>query len=63
MQIRIHMDEELPLGEQNPPQTKRSGFLYRLLASLLKLKISNTVEGSKVGKWFGSRAALGAEKG
>ena len=32
--IRSDMDEELPLVEQDPERTKRSGFLYGLLASL-----------------------------
>jgi hypothetical protein len=34
--IRSHLDEEIPLVEQDPEKTRRSGFLYGLLASLLK---------------------------
>ena len=34
--IRNHLDEELPLVEQTTEKTKRSAFLYGLLASLLK---------------------------
>ena len=34
--IRSHMDEEQPLVEQSPDRTKRSGFLYGLLASLMR---------------------------
>ena len=34
--IRSHLDEEMPLVEQDPEKTRRSGFLYGLLASLLK---------------------------
>ena len=30
------MDEEQPLVEQSPDRTKRSGFLYGLLASLMR---------------------------
>ena len=34
--VRSHMDEEQPLVEQSPDRTKRSGFLYGLLASLMR---------------------------
>eukprot|EP00435_Cladocopium_sp_Y103_P001443 s5136_g1.t1 len=34
--VRSHMDEDLPLVEQDAERTKRSGFLYGLLASLLR---------------------------
>ena len=34
--VRKHLDEELPLVEQSPDRTRRSGFLYGLLASLMK---------------------------
>ena len=36
MYVRSHINEELPLVEQDPERTQRSGFLYGLLASLLK---------------------------
>ena len=34
--IRSHLDEEMPLVEQDPEKTRRSGFLYGLFASLLR---------------------------
>ena len=36
MYVRSHINKELPLVEQDPERTQRSGFLYGLLASLLK---------------------------
>ena len=47
--IRSHMDEEMPLVEQNPEQTKRSGFLYGLLASLLKQRPLMLLKGIEQG--------------
>ena len=34
--VRTHMEEEQSLVEQSPDRTKRSGFLYGLLASLMR---------------------------
>ena len=42
--IRSHLDEELQLVEQNAEKTKRSAFLYGLLASLLKQASDQNLE-------------------
>ena len=34
--VRSHMEDEMALVEQSPGRTKRSGFLYGLLASLMR---------------------------
>ena len=47
--IRGHLDEEMPLVEQDPEQTRRSGFLYGLLASLLKQRPLMLLKGIEQG--------------
>ena len=47
--IRSHLDEEMPLVEQDPEKTRRSGFLYGLLASLLKQRPLMLLKGIEQG--------------
>ena len=47
--IRGHLDEEMPLVEQDPEKTRRSGFLYGLLASLLRQRPLMLLKGIEQG--------------
>ena len=47
--IRNHLDEELPLVEQTTEKTKRSAFLYGLLASLVKSRPLMLLKGVEQG--------------
>ena len=51
--IRANLDDEVPLVEQNIEKTRRSAFLFGLLASLLRGRPLLLLKGIEQGQWVG----------